>query len=87
VAFVSAVDDMARDIAFIEPNLVDWGWWVMYLLDQMEVKAQRRVKHYNFEKMFKSLNEKIISATKKASGETTPTLGIKLGRTPIVRII
>lgn len=53
----------------------------------MEVKAQRRVKHYNFEKMFKSLNEKIISATKKASGETTPTLGIKLGRTPIVRII
>jgi hypothetical protein len=35
VAFVSAVDDMARDIALIEPNLVDWGWWVMYLLDQM----------------------------------------------------
>ena len=23
-----ALEDMARDIALIEPDPVDWGWWV-----------------------------------------------------------
>lgn len=23
-----ALDEMARDIALIEPNTFDWGWWV-----------------------------------------------------------
>jgi hypothetical protein len=31
-----ALKDMARDIALIEPNPVDWGWWVMYFIDQLE---------------------------------------------------
>lgn len=27
-----AIDEMARDIAMIEPNSVDWEGWVSYLL-------------------------------------------------------
>jgi len=27
-----ALEEMARDIALIEPNPVDWGGWVSYLL-------------------------------------------------------
>ena len=26
------LDEMARDIALIEPNPADWGWWLAYLL-------------------------------------------------------
>ena len=28
-----ALEDMARDIALIEPNPVDWGEWMGYLVD------------------------------------------------------
>ena len=34
-----ALDDIARDVALIEPNPVDWGGWVTYLLVQMEGEA------------------------------------------------
>ena len=37
-----ALGDMARDIALIELNPVDWGEWVIYLLEQMEGEPQRR---------------------------------------------
>jgi hypothetical protein len=30
-----ALDEMARDIALIEPDPQDWGWWVNYLLDDL----------------------------------------------------
>ncbi len=39
------LDEMARDIALIEPNPADWGWWLAYLLEQMEEEAMGRGKH------------------------------------------
>jgi hypothetical protein len=39
------LDEMARDIALIEPNPADWGWWVAYLFKRMEEKAMGRGKH------------------------------------------
>lgn len=44
IAVQYVVDELARDIAIIEPDPVDWGWWVEYLLEQMEEEAQRRRK-------------------------------------------
>jgi hypothetical protein len=35
-----ALDEIARDIALIEPDPQDWGWWVIYLLEQMEAEAR-----------------------------------------------
>jgi hypothetical protein len=52
-----ALGDMARDIALIEPNPVDWGWWISYLLVQMEGEAQRRGKRAEFEQMLKNLRQ------------------------------
>jgi hypothetical protein len=43
-----ALEEMARDIALIEPDPRDWGEWVQYLLEQMEVEAQRRVMHRDY---------------------------------------
>jgi hypothetical protein len=39
-----ALEEIARDIALIEPDPEDWGGWVMYLLEQMEAEAKRREK-------------------------------------------
>ena len=50
---------MARDIALIEPNPLDWGWWVIYLLEQMEVEARRRGMHVNYKEMLRSLKQDI----------------------------
>ena len=52
-----ALGDMARDIALIEPNPVDWGWWVSYLLEHLEVEARRRRKRADLDEMMKSLRE------------------------------
>ncbi len=46
-----ALGDMSRDIALIEPNPVDWGEWVIYLLEQMEGEAPRRLKRGEFENL------------------------------------
>ena len=37
-----ALEDMARDIALIESNPDDWGGWVSYLLERLEVESKRR---------------------------------------------
>lgn len=37
----SALDKMARDIALIEPDPQNWGWWVSYLLEQLEGEAEK----------------------------------------------
>jgi len=42
---------MARDIALIELNPSDWGWWVSYLMEQLEGEAQRRGRGKDFERM------------------------------------
>ena len=39
-----ALEDMARDIALIEPDPQDWAGCVAYLLEQLEAEAQRRGK-------------------------------------------
>ena len=39
-----ALGDMARDIGLIEPHPLDWGEWMAYLLERMEVEAKRRGK-------------------------------------------
>ena len=39
-----ALVEMARDIALIESNPVDWGWYVTYLLEKMEEEAGKRGK-------------------------------------------
>jgi hypothetical protein len=39
-----ALDEMARDIALIGPNPVDWCSWVIYLLQQLEAEVQRSRK-------------------------------------------
>jgi methionine synthase II (cobalamin-independent) len=33
---------LAQDIAIIEPEPKDWGWWVSYFLEQLEGEAERR---------------------------------------------
>ena len=50
---------MARDIALIEPNPVDWEWWVIYLLEQMEGEAERRFRRDEFGKMLNELRKYI----------------------------
>lgn len=52
-----ALDEMARDIAFIEPNPQDWGWWVTYLLERMEEEALRRGKRGDYGEMLRSLKQ------------------------------
>ena len=54
-----ALEDMARDIALIEPDPQDCAGWVMYLLEQMEAEAQSRGKGRELPKMLKSLIMKL----------------------------
>jgi len=49
-----ALDDMARDIALIEPNPVGWGGWVIYLLEQILAEAYWRGKQGEFNEMLNS---------------------------------
>jgi hypothetical protein len=50
---------MARDIALIEPNPLDWEGWVSYLLEQMESEAQRRGIRDIYKEMPRSLKQDI----------------------------
>ena len=45
------LDEMARDIALIEPDPRDWGGWVFYFIEQMEAEAKRRGKDSDFERI------------------------------------
>ena len=56
-----ALGDMARDIALIESNSVDWGGWLNYLMVQLEVEVQRREKLADFEGMLESLKNRLGS--------------------------
>ena len=56
-AVQKAIEEIARDIAIIEPDPEDWGWWVGYLLEKMEVEAKRRGKKANFDEMMRSFQE------------------------------
>jgi hypothetical protein len=54
-----ALDEMARDIALIEPDPEDWGGWVIYLLEQMEMEVKKRGRQAEFEEMQKYLKNNI----------------------------
>jgi hypothetical protein len=56
---VDALEEMARDIALIEPDPRDWGGWVIYLLEQMEGEAKRREKKGVFDEMLKSFQRNL----------------------------
>ena len=36
-----ALEEMARDTALIEPDPMDWGGWVIYLMVRLNMEAQR----------------------------------------------
>jgi hypothetical protein len=50
-----ALEDMARDIALIEPDPRDWGGWVIHLLEKLGVEAKKRGKQADFERMVRLL--------------------------------
>ena len=49
------LDELARDIALIEPDPEDWAGWVAYLLEQMEGEAKKRGKHNSYLEMLRTL--------------------------------
>ena len=49
------LDELARDIALIEPDPRDWAGWVNYFLEQMEYQAEKRRLIYNYEQALESL--------------------------------
>jgi hypothetical protein len=62
----NALEELARDIALIETDPVDWGGWVNYLLERMEEEANRRRKLDKFDKMLRSLMH--VLGNKTSSG-------------------
>ena len=56
-AVQNALEEMARDIALIEPDPQDWGWWVAYLLEKLEEETQRRGKNALYKEMLRSLKQ------------------------------
>jgi hypothetical protein len=56
---IRELDLIARDIASIEPNPVDWAGWVIYLLEGLEEEAQKRGIRSDYEEMLKSLKKHI----------------------------
>jgi hypothetical protein len=49
------LEEMARDIALIEPDPRDWGGWVIYFLDQLEEEAKRRRRGFDFNSVLGTL--------------------------------
>ena len=52
-----AIEEIARDIAIIEPDPQDWGWWVNYLLESLQTEAQKDRKSATYEAMLLDLRE------------------------------
>jgi hypothetical protein len=52
-----ALEEIARDIALIEPDPKNWLWWVSYLLEQLEEEAKKRGKPVDFKEVLKSMNK------------------------------
>jgi len=62
-ALQKGIDEIARDITIIEPDPKDWGWWIGYLLEQLEGEAKKSGKISGFDQMIKTM----ITAAKKFS--------------------
>ena len=55
-----AIEDLARDITILEPDPVDWGSWIKYMLEQLEGEVERRVRIGDFEKMLRTLADELV---------------------------
>ena len=58
-AVQKAIEELARDIAIIEPDPKDWGWWVCYLLEELETHAKKRRLIDQYEYCLNVLGEKM----------------------------
>jgi len=54
-----AIDEIALDIAIIEPDPKDWGWWVTYLLEALQVEAEKDRKSATFETVLQELHSSL----------------------------
>jgi hypothetical protein len=63
-ALQKGIDEIARDIVIIEPDPGEWGWWIGYLLEQLESEAKRSGRSAGFDQMIITM----ITAAKKSSG-------------------
>jgi hypothetical protein len=64
-----ALDEMARDIALIEPEPKDWGVWVNYLLESLQSEAQKERKSAADEEMLLNLREALETRIGEANGK------------------
>jgi hypothetical protein len=53
-----ALEEMARDLAIIEPDPFDWASWVVYFIDQLEKEAKK--KRLDFGGFRKALLEDLL---------------------------
>ena len=59
-----AFSDLANDLRLIEPDPSDWAWWVGYLLEQMEIQAEKHGQIEQYEYTLKVLAEKLQNRIK-----------------------
>ena len=59
-ALQKTIEDLARDIAIIETDPMEWGWWVGYLLETLEGESLKRVRINDFEKMLRTLSGELL---------------------------
>ena len=60
-AVQKAIEEIARDIAIIEPDPRDWGWWVGYLLEKLEKEAKNLRKIDEFESLLVELKRSVCN--------------------------
>ena len=61
-----ALNEIAHDIALLEPNPHNWEGWVFCLLEQLEAEAQKRKKFNAYNEMGRSLIQ-VLSPNKNSS--------------------
>ena len=54
---VDALEELARDIALIEPDPEDWAGWITYLLEALQEQAERDFKRTKYETMLETLRD------------------------------
>ena len=60
-AVQKAIEELARDIAIIEPDPMDWEWWLSYLLEQLEIQSEQRRIETQYQQILLVLVGKIES--------------------------